>query len=671
MKKTIVLLSALALAANAYAADKLEAGTADAPNYYVFKAGRGTPYLAYSDDYISAGNGIETRIYRTHDLGEANIWEVTPGSVEGTLHIAAYTNNTRGLMNFINKDGSSYAINAVATAVKAENCDIYPTYLTNDTISLNLKNTQGYETVREGENTVTQYYSLDATGGSDFCGNWIANNGAGTKWVAYKLDMSHGAEDAIAKLQNDMVTEAGKTMVNNYIGYFQEYINNVPWVAGELNAGIEELKNLEIKAGYDTIVPVIWQTACNNANAKLATVFDGKTLAVRSLYKLANNLAANTLSVDTVAGKIIPIDGFSEPTATFVFTSTEGGYTLYNAATKRYLSKFNDPNVGCVPTAVADSAMVVFPVLHSFDTFNGIAFPIAKDYNQNTAGINVQKGSTKVSYWSISGDCPIWSVVDASDEARVKEAVETGLATLKAYVPNVPDMVALILTSAISNLEAMDPATATIEEVNQLVDATIADANAMLADAMNGITLTLCNLRQNKFIAVEDETWVYSVYNDTPATAFHFKGQADGGYILLNEETGIYFGGIEEVPNTDGSFVEKNVMPTTTEADAMTIYPFLCQGGGFSGIAMALEANPTATSQAINTNANTFILHTYSAGDAGSIFALLAPNTVVNSIDEMKVAPVKIEGIYDLSGRKLAAPVKGINIINGKKVLVR
>ena len=48
-----MFLSAVALAANAYAADQLVAGTADAPNYYVLKAGRGTPYLAYSADYLT------------------------------------------------------------------------------------------------------------------------------------------------------------------------------------------------------------------------------------------------------------------------------------------------------------------------------------------------------------------------------------------------------------------------------------------------------------------------------------------------------------------------------------------------------------------------------------------------------------------------------------------
>ncbi|MCM1309588.1 MAG: hypothetical protein NC301_01000 [Bacteroides sp.] len=45
----------------------------------------------------------------------------------------------------------------------------------------------------------------------------------------------------------------------------------------------------------------------------------------------------------------------------------------------------------------------------------------------------------------------------------------------------------------------------------------------------------------------------------------------------------------------------------------------------------------------------------------------------VNGIDEVGAAPASkyAEGIYDLTGRRLNAPVRGINIINGRKVLVK
>ena len=45
--------------------------------------------------------------------------------------------------------------------------------------------------------------------------------------------------------------------------------------------------------------------------------------------------------------------------------------------------------------------------------------------------------------------------------------------------------------------------------------------------------------------------------------------------------------------------------------------------------------------------------------------------TGIDEVDADAAAKAPVEGIYDLQGRKLAAPVKGINIINGKKVLVK
>jgi len=49
------------------------------------------------------------------------------------------------------------------------------------------------------------------------------------------------------------------------------------------------------------------------------------------------------------------------------------------------------------------------------------------------------------------------------------------------------------------------------------------------------------------------------------------------------------------------------------------------------------------------------------------------PADLSTAIKTIEVADetVKVQGIYNLQGQKLAAPVKGINIINGKKVLVK
>ena len=225
-------------------------------------------------------------------------------------------------------------------------------------------------------------------------------------------------------------------------------------------------------------------------------------------------------------------------------------------------------------------------------------------------------------------------------------------------------MVSNILTTAIAEIKALTYSETLGDEATAIADKALADANELLATGMNGIKLTLRNLRQNKFMSIANNVWVYDEYNEAEETVFTFKAQAEGGYILYNEAANIYVGEAVE----EGA--ETNISVATEEAAALVVYPFLCKGGNFAGVALALEADPTDATVALNTNANANIFHTYRAGDAGSIFALLAPNTVT-SIEEVNAVKAQLQGIYDLSGRKLAAPVRGINIINGKKVLVK
>ncbi|MCM1310069.1 MAG: hypothetical protein NC301_03470 [Bacteroides sp.] len=68
----------------------------------------------------------------------------------------------------------------------------------------------------------------------------------------------------------------------------------------------------------------------------------------------------------------------------------------------------------------------------------------------------------------------------------------------------------------------------------------------------------------------------------------------------------------------------------------------------------------------------------HKSGDCVPVISENAPVPVVisndggdDAISEITAAAKVAEGIYDLQGRKLAAPVKGLNIINGVKTLVK
>lgn len=56
-------------------------------------------------------------------------------------------------------------------------------------------------------------------------------------------------------------------------------------------------------------------------------------------------------------------------------------------------------------------------------------------------------------------------------------------------------------------------------------------------------------------------------------------------------------------------------------------------------------------------------------GETKQIFPITVGTT--SGISEIAAEKASANGIYDLQGRKLTAPIKGINIINGKKVLVK
>lgn len=652
MKKTLLFLSAVALAANVYAADKLEAGTADAPNYYVLKAGRGTPYLAYSEEYLETSNGVNVRLHRTADLTSANVWAVTPGEAEGTLNITAY-GTTRGLMNFVNAEGASYGVGAFATAVKPQ--DVYPVYQANGTVSLCLNTAVGYATV----DGVTEYYTLDASNNSDFLGNWIPGDN-GTNWTAFQLDMTDGVDAALATVKAAINKEAAQAMIDQYTGYFNAYITSVPWVADELNAGIEALNALEIGDDYSDKIVEIWNTACGNANTALETVLDGQTVAFKNLRRAALGVTPYMgISTLETPEKYYGVTSFIDVTADFTLKSVgEGGYTIYNEATKTWVS------TSCAPTTDETAAQTLYPFLHAHGAYTGLA--LAQSSEKSGPGLNFQSWEAgAVSYWSVNDEGSIWSLVVADDAAKAKDVIDANVAKLEPYVGALPEMVANILTTAIDEIKALKYSETLGEEAATIADNALAAANELLAGGMNGMKLTLKNLRQNKFISIADNVWVYDEYNEADETVFTFKAQADGGYILYNEAANIYVG--EAVSETEGG--QTDVTVATEEAAAQVVYPFLCKGGAFTGVALALEADPTEATIALNTNANATIFHTYRAGDGGSIFALMAPGTVT-SIEEVK-AVVKMQGIYDLSGRKLAAPVRGINIINGKKVLVK
>ena len=70
---------------------------------------------------------------------------------------------------------------------------------------------------------------------------------------------------------------------------------------------------------------------------------------------------------------------------------------------------------------------------------------------------------------------------------------------------------------------------------------------------------------------------------------------------------------------------------------------------------LSIEAGAVVTAQGATNEA---IICTYYLNDP-------------TGVEEVKAENGKVKAIYDLQGRKVAEPVKGIYIIDGKKVLVK
>ena len=618
-----MFLSAVALAAGVYAADKLEAGTADSPNYYVLKAGCGTPYLAYCDEFLDTPNGVLVRLHRTADLAKANIWAVTPGEAEGTLHITAY-GSTRGLMNFVNY----YYQHAYATA--AEPQDIYPVYQADGTVSLCLNNSTGYD-------TVDGYCTLDANNGSDFCGNWLPGD-AGTNWTAYKIDATNGVEAGLATVKQAL----NEDLVDQYIGIFNAYIANVPQVAPELNAGIEALNDLEIDVNSAAKISEIYENAISNANTTLNTMLVGKSIAIKNLRRAelgrTSYLAADAKSQTFPMVELLA----TSPATVFSFEAAEDGYYLYNADQQVYLGD----NISTV--AKKEYAQTIKLQLNTYGGFTGISMLMPIESNHNALNTSSLEKTTTLVSWSADDAGSIWSLIEASDEAKAKDAIDASVAKLEPYVPALPAMVADILTTAIDQIKALTYSETIATEAEEIANAALASANELLAGGMNDMKLSLMNLRQNKFISIADGEWVYDEYNEAKETIFTFKAQADGGYIIYNEAANIYVGEAE----TDES-VQTNVTVATEEATAQVVYPFLCKGDTYYGVALALEAEPTEATTALNTNNKSTIFHTYRAGDGGSIWSLrfaynlMAKETIQEHIDTLNTYIANVPWVAD------------------------
>ncbi|MDE7110359.1 MAG: hypothetical protein K2O38_00480 [Muribaculaceae bacterium] len=674
MKKSIAILSMALMACNAFAADVLEAGTADAPKYYIIKANRGAAYVAYGEETKDNGGAL-THLFRTDDLSANNVWAVVGGEAEGTLNIYNYSTKDADrkayLMAYITKSGDEFTggLNAVANTVGRAK-DIFVKDYEDGSYGLSLFDAAGY--VQNGE--VMEYYGLDATSNSEFLGNWFCANDAGSKWWFYSVDDANGIEAGIAGAQSainaDKLKEleaAQKAFAATYVGAMEAIIANVPVVESAFADAIDEVNQLEVVEDYEAQITAIWFAAIESANAELKTVYADNIVALKNLRR-ADAQFNQPPYLAVVESALTGVNSFADASADFTMKlAGESGYYIYNETTKSYIG------ADCSVAADQASAQVFDLIIAAGGGFYGVGICPA---GQTANGINWQSWANgMVSIYSVTDAGSVWSLVEASEEAKVKDAVSSSVAKIQPYIANVPAMVANVLNAGLDELNALTFTADIAEKAEAIANQTIATANNLLTTGMNGLQQTIYYPRGNKFLSYSSENadWTPVDNNYSASEVFTFK-TVEGGVVIFNEANNIYVG--PAVVDASGS--QYDVTVVTDEAEAQVFTVELNNNSGYYGVSFLFdeevvnsETQEVSTRvRALNMNLNAKCLHTYAAADGGSIFVLKDKGDD-SSINEISVVAPAVQGIYDLSGRKLSAPVRGINIINGKKVLVK
>ena len=224
-----------------------------------------------------------------------------------------------------------------------------------------------------------------------------------------------------------------------------------------------------------------------------------------------------------------------------------------------------------------------------------------------------------------------------------------------------------------SAIEALgeNPTTAEIDAIYTLL------AGGAPADKWDGKTLTFTNVQQNgtEYVLYIDDSNVLSIATESAdavgeAAQFTCKKEASGKYSFFNEKAQLYMiwraGGNYGYNNNTGTldtynatYCDWSINPSINIEDAYYI--------------VSKRSNGTTDGAIIIMAAGTFDAWGNSEGYSGNYSNLFRIDVIDSEtgIGEIKGENGKVNAIYDLQGRKVDSPTKGIYIINGKKALIK
>ena len=216
-----------------------------------------------------------------------------------------------------------------------------------------------------------------------------------------------------------------------------------------------------------------------------------------------------------------------------------------------------------------------------------------------------------------------------------------------------------------------NPTTAEIDAIYTLL------AGGAPADKWDGKVLTFTNVQQNstEYVLYVDESNVFSIATTSAdavgeAAQFTCKKEASGKYSFFNEKAQLYmiwragknYGYNNNAGTLDtynATYCDWSINPSINIEDAYYI--------------VSKRSNGTTDGAIIIMAAGTFDAWGNSEGYSGNYSNLFRIDVIDSEtgIGEIKGENGKVNAIYDLQGRKVDSPTKGIYIINGKKALIK
>lgn len=300
-----------------------------------------------------------------------------------------------------------------------------------------------------------------------------------------------------------------------------------------------------------------------------------------------------------------------------------------------------------------------------------------------SAQFNQSNNANKVLNWgngnniSDSGCKYMFAVTDYSDDAVV-DAIRSLIATAKAKVAEViqegigyyrstsldADLMAKIAEVEPTLVDIIDAEErmAQKNELQRLYDAFLAGY------AANGVNqpepkvyYTLSTPRRGNRFATADNHMLVGNASATESSAWTFVARdGNDGYDIVNYVTGEYISPVAE-QNTQ-------IALSLTATDAGWSVNASNEPGYVVIVSGTSQLNQTKSEQK-------YAVYNWGEGtrldDDGCKFLFTATNLTHTGLSLPAVDGDAEQVIYDLQGRRLSAPVRGINIINGRKVLVR